>query len=518
MECAGYAGHSFAAHDKFAVNRLEFYLGQLIKRNPLSATTKAFLIITRKTLPLGKLHFFQSLILFLIVLIGSTTNGQTAKPGIKVTVSLPETLRVEIRFSQPVRTLSFLDSYAGAIGLGQRIDEFRASVPLKVVAPGEVRAEHDVAELSYRIRLPLSPRAAHVSWLARDSGLLQLADLVPTDLAYNDVDISFDVPDGWRIYSSEAANGSGSYFVRNPSKAAFLIGSDVKSISRRVEGTAGLDVAVVGNLPFKEQRAASGAERVLKKYVELTRFRLPAAANLIIATAPLARGEKWQAETRGTTVVLIFDPKASFKNWVAQLEVILTHEFLHLWVPNALRLEGDYDWFFEGFTLYQALLTALELKLISFDEYLNTLARVYNSYQSYVDTLSLIEASEQRWTAVGSPVYDKGMLVAFLYDLEVRHYTHGQSNLSGRYAELFRKYAGKTVDANEAIMSVLMLSPTIDSLLKSYVQNRRTVDLQEPLQRFGISVQPADTPTRLRVATGLTDEQLRILRSIGYGR
>ena len=49
-------------------------------------------------------------------------------------------------------------------------------------------------------------------------------------------------------------------------------------------------------------------------------------------------------------------------------------------MPNSLRLDGDYDWFFEGFTLYTALVTALELKFINFDELVATLGRVYDSY------------------------------------------------------------------------------------------------------------------------------------------
>ena len=83
-------------------------------------------------------------------------------------------------------------------------------------------------------------------------------------------------------------------------------------------------------------------------------------------------------------------------NWKGQLEVIFSHEVLHLWVPNALQLRGDYDWFFEGFTLYTALLTALDLKAIDFREYLDTLARVYDSYISYPNVLSLIEAHHSR--------------------------------------------------------------------------------------------------------------------------
>ena len=70
-------------------------------------------------------------------------------------------------------------------------------------------------------------------------------------------------------------------------------------------------------------------------------------------------------------------PKA---DTVLKLGILLAHELFHLWVPNSLKLAGDYDWFFEGFTIYQALRLDLRLHLISFDDYLDTIARVYDSY------------------------------------------------------------------------------------------------------------------------------------------
>ena len=158
----------------------------------------------------------------------------------------------------------------------------------------------------------------------------------------------------------------------------------------------------------------------------------------MIAPLPVAVGStKWRAETRGSTVVLLIDPAAGFTNWVGQLGVIFTHELLHLWVPNSLRLDGDYDWFFEGFTLYVALRTALDLKIINFKEFLDTLARVYDWHPLDLNHQSLIEASERRWTTPGSFVYDKGMLVAFLYDLLLRNESGGTTRLAGKYRELF---------------------------------------------------------------------------------
>src|SRR6185295_6358075 len=157
-----------------------------------------------------------------------------------------------------------------------------------------------------------------------------------------------------------------------------------------------------------------------------------------------------------------------FKNWAGQLGVIFTHELLHLWVPNSLRLEGDYDWFFEGFTLYTALRTALELKIINFKEYLDTLARVYDSYLSYPDDLSLIDASERRWTTSSSFVYDKGMLAAFLYDLHLRTQSDGKITLADRYRELFaRRETADHVNANEVIIAVLGSSPAAKDFTKS---------------------------------------------------
>ena len=75
-------------------------------------------------------------------------------------------------------------------------------------------------------------------------------------------------------------------------------------------------------------------------------------------------------------MVLLMDPADANSSRLDNSGVIFTHEILHLWVPNSLKLEGDYDWFFEGFTLYVALRTALELKIITFDGFLNTLGGV----------------------------------------------------------------------------------------------------------------------------------------------
>ena len=294
------------------------------------------------------------------------------------------------------------------------------------------------------------------------------------------------------------------------------VGPSVKTSFVKVKGIR-LDVAVSGNWPFNETRLTESAARVFKKYLDLTDFRLP-NARVLIAPMPGGGTEKWQAQTRGATLLLLLDRRANFQNWIAQLKVIFTHELLHLWVPNALQLQGDYDWFFEGFTLYQALVTALELKVINFDEYLNTLARVYDSYLSKPDDLSLIEASEQRWTGTLQLSMTKGCCWRFFMIWNL--YTRPAAGLvlADRYAELFRKYTAKTANANEAIMSVLISSPTTERLLKSYVEGRRELEFAESLKRYGLIVDSGNNATHLKIANNPTEDQRRLLKSLGYRR
>jgi len=236
----------------------------------------------------------------------------------------------------------------------------------------------------------------------------------------------------------------------------------------------------------------------------------------MIAPLPVAVGStKWRAETRGSTILLLIDPAANFTNWIGQLGVIFTHELLHLWVPNSLQLDGDYDWFFEGFTLYTALRTALTLKIINFKEFLDTLARVYDSYLAYPDDLSLIDASERRWTTSGSFIYDKGMLAAFVYDLLLRTESGGKTTLADKYRELFARAAADHVNGNEVIIGVLGSSPALEGFARSYIENSTRLELERLLPAYGLTLDASGSSSQLRVSHGLTPDQKRLLRALG---
>jgi hypothetical protein len=457
----------------------------------------------------------------LLVLICLSANLATAQTNLNshvtISISTPGQIKVEAELATPINSWSFRNAYAGILGIAERIENFRAAdVVVQKAAVGEYRSDRKSSRISYTVNVPKPTLAdiSHVTWFAEDRGVLMLADLIPVDV--HSLSAEFVLPEGWTMESAISRDASGRYEAAEPEKAVFFFGRSLRKTSATIEQMP-LDLVVSGSWRFKDEGALKAAHKVFKKYLELTGYRLPGRSTIMIVPLPVAVGSvKWRAETRGSTVLLLLDQTANFSNWIGQLGVIFTHELLHLWVPNSLRLDGDYDWFFEGFTLYTALRTALELKIITFKEFLDTLARVYDSYLSYPNDLSLIDASERRWTTAGSFVYEKGMMAAFLYDLQLRMESAGKSALADKYRELFARPGDDHVNGNEVIIGVLGSSPALEAFSRSYIEKSTTFELERLLPAYGLTLDSSGTSSRLRISGGLSADQKRLLRSLGY--
>ena len=469
---------------------------------------------------------FDSLLTgFFGVLICMGLLSVTAVAAPRVTISIPATgqIKVEAEFSKPGRSWSFRNAYASALGLAERVEDFRAfaesgqDARVKKSAVGEFRSELDASRISYTVKLsaPRSQHLPYVSWLDAERGILMFADLVPID--FENLSCKFLLPAGWSVESSTTPDTNGQYSVSEPLKAVFLIGSLLRKLSNTVDGML-LDTVVSGMWSFKDDDAWKTAARVMQKHLALTGHKLPNKSMVMIVPLPVSAPQMWKAEARGSTVLLLVNPAERKQMSTAQLGVIFTHELLHLWVPNALKLEGDYDWFFEGFTMYVALRTALELKIIKFDGFLNTLGSSYKYYLEHPDNLSLIEASESRWTVTSgfAHVYIKPMLVAFLYDLKLRKESDGKATLANRYRELFNGGVADGANGNEAIIRVLGSSPTLKDFTKSYIENSGPLKLEEAVREYGLQLHWSGMNTQLTVGPKLDEDQKQILRSLGY--
>jgi hypothetical protein len=373
--------------------------------------------------------------------------------------------------------------------------------------------------LNYTVQIPPDRPGdlAHVSWLTRESGLLMLADLLPESLLKeHTIDVMFDVPSGLNVSSGFTPEGQNRFLVTEPDTGVFIIGARLDAQSKEINGRRA-KVVVSDKWRFSGKDVLKSAIKMTDCYGALTGSALNRTATVLIGPLPKTDSTaSWKAETRGSTVVLLLNRDAPVKNWIGQIGIILTHELFHLWVPNSLLLSGDYDWFFEGFTLYVALQTALQLRLINFQEYLDTLARVYDSYLSYADEESLIEASERRWTSSVPQVYDKGMLVAFLYDLTIKKESSEESSLLAKYRTLFSTRAAEQQDANDVIIRLLTSSPATERIARSYIRGRERLELEKMLPAFGFYLSSDASKSRLSVSKDLDNPQKHLLRSLGY--
>jgi predicted metalloprotease with PDZ domain len=166
--------------------------------------------------------------------------------------------------------------------------------------------------------------------------------------------------------------------------------------------------------------------------------------------------------------------------------------------------------------MYIALRTALELRVINFKGFLETLAGAYDVYISHPDDVSLIEASETRWTTGFNQVYVKGMLVAFLYDLKLRKASGATATLADRYRELFAGRVAANANGNEAIIDLLDAAPAMNGFGKLYVESNTKLELEQLLPAYGLTLDSSGRRSQLQVSRNLTAEQKQLLRSLGY--
>ena len=111
----------------------------------------------------------------------------------------------------------------------------------------------------------------------------------------------------------------------------------------------GMEVASVatGEWAFDDDVLAHSVSDLLKEYEELMGGVPLRRARVFVSPFPQAApAQSWSAETRGGTVVILSGRLPSKTFALSRLDGILAHELLHLWVPNGLSLDGEYDWFY----------------------------------------------------------------------------------------------------------------------------------------------------------------------------
>ena len=502
----------------------------------------------RQTGPLARTFFLFA------VLSCATSIASAQQTNVVIRVLPDSKARIVVEGScAPATAWSFRDSYAGVLNLGSRVDGLKlfdaagAEITNRKIAPGQFQAASPASKFRYEVSLVPPGRAAdaaRVSWLNSDRGILMLRDLLPVSTSgasHNDRDgtkgqtvrervtLRLGLPEGWVAHSNEAQNAAGEFEIADADVAVFAVGNHIRISTTNTSGMT-LSLVTAGEWAFSDSDALELAGKVLKSHRDVFGAVPSRRSTLILFPFPQSGApDKWSAETRGPSVTLLIGKLPSKVAALAQLSVPLTHELLHFWVPNGLTLDGDYDWFYEGFTIYQAARTSVRLDLLTFPEFLNAIGRAYDGYSVGIDhdRWSLVEASRRRWTGGESSVYSKSMVIAFLYDLKLRSLSHNKHSLDDVYRNVFREYrspeihvadsqAGQGSDGTEVILKALGAYSGMQDFGRSFVSNAAAINLAEQLAPFGLRVETFGLRTRISVSEALTRQQRDLLHDLGY--
>lgn len=474
-----------------------------------------------------------ALVFFFVCLVGTAgarpVQVKTRSLEVKISVASlsPARVHVEGRRSEGATAWSFRNFYGSIAGLAERIENFTLSddggtgVEVRKLAPGEFTAARAATRFAYDVKLAppaFASDAAHVSWLGASHGLLMPGDLLPQPLA--DARVTIQLPAGWAVSTVDEKSPDGAFDLGDAERAVFAVGRDLREKHGRA-GRMAFTLATAGEWAFDDGEAAQSIEEVLDIYNDVTRASSAPRASVVLLPMPQpVPGNVWAAETRGSTVVLVSGSLPSKLAAKAQLDGSLTHELFHLWVPNGLALEGEYDWFYEGFTNYVALRVAMRRGQLTFNDYLNTLGLEFDAYRAArgVKESSLVEASQRRWAGAASLIYHKGALVAFLYDLALRRATSGKSSLEDAYPELLRRHArgGVSAEGNRALVELLGGMPGMRDFVARYVTGSDEINLSQAIETFGLRVEPGGARTHVGVAPSADARQRELLRKLGY--
>jgi predicted metalloprotease with PDZ domain len=493
----------------------------------------------------SKNHFCKTTLNYLFLFFCTTfllvenAKAETLDLRLEVSSGAPARLIVNGKFSSSSNFRKtaqsrwlFLDNYADAVNLSRRFSKQEFSDAAGIVssntkASNEFVTARPADAWKYEVGLELpkdAMSAAHISWLAETRGLLMLADLLPQLETKENVSarVKIVLPVGWKIATVENKTGENEFTVSDVEKAVFLVGKDFTERTGWI-GKTEFRVASEGNWQFSSDDVVTMASQILEEHrrtfgeIPVNRFQL-----ILLPLPPNVNADRWRAETRGASIVLMSGIIGFKSIAVNRLHEQLRHEIFHFWIPNGLNLSGNYDWFYEGFTLYQALKTGVRLNYIRFEDFLDTLSRAFDAAQAAQNASrgSLLDASRERWRGSANLVYAKGMVVAFLCDAALLNETGGKDSMSDVFRDLYRKhnFANQRIDGNAASLAALKKYPQLATLAQGFIESPNSVELKTLQELSGLVNLSNTSFTKLAVSPKLNGRQKKVLEKLGYKR
>lgn len=464
-------------------------------------------------------HFKALLLPLPLILLAFYCSGQDTEAEIKISDAATPVAEISGRFvSRPTGlNFSILREFGGFSGLADRISDVSLensdgkTVAFRQFIPGEYVAETEFMRWRYRINLSPTKRpqaSGHTSWVSGNLGLLFLRDLLPSLKNGSKGNITVELPKGW-----SSSKVTGTFTTVDVDSTTVLIGRDLR-VSNATVANIEIKTFIAGKWQSQDGQFTEFANEIFRAYSERLGALSLKQVEILYMPFPQTTGAgAWEGDTRAGTIAIVSSDMPFQTQSVQRLHEQLRHEIFHLWFPNSVKLTGNYDWFYEGFALYESLKLGVALNRLRFEDFLDTLGRAMTIDSMLTDRRSLIDASKTRTGVADTTVYARGMLAAFLTDLERLKRSGGKEDVSQLLRTIFKKYNSSTieVDGNSAVLEAIG-----SDKVTRFVNGSEMINWTNELGPAGIEVSAQPGLTSLKVVAKSSSSQKKLLDKLGY--
>ena len=260
---------------------------------------------------------------------------------------------------------------------------------------------------------------------------------------------------------------------------------DLQKTAKDIEKIVAQGVAIFGEIPYKDYlfivnlRGGGGLEHLNSTALQWNKFG--------------------------------FKPDSRYKSFLN----LVAHEYFHLWNVKRIRPDAlgpfDYEnenytrllWVAEGATAYYESVLLRRAGLINDKEALSSKVSLIQALQARPGRFetSLEDASFDAWikyyrtdeNAINNQIsyYDKGEVVNFLLDVEIRRSSGGAKSLDDvmryLYAEFFKKNKNYTPEDYQKV-SEMMAGKSLNDFFSKYVRGRDEIDYNAILNGIGLQL------------------------------
>lgn len=258
-----------------------------------------------------------------------------------------------------------------------------------------------------------------------------------------------DMPDGWQFASDLEHPALGGKSLRlGDIVESVLVGGDFRIVRPSKGGT--LRLALRGTWSFTDAELADKIAAIIASH---NKFWRDPDEPFLVTLLPIKGAPTYQSlggTGRGDAFALF----ATDNNKDSNINRILAHEHMHTWIPRRIGRTHDHDeaqdyWLSEGFTDFYAFRLLVRDGIWSVEDFVEATNETLAAYWSSpvrTEPNSRIVADFWKNEFVGKLPYQRGFLLGFIFDRELRRESDGDSDLDdvmlamkARFAKLSAK-------------------------------------------------------------------------------